>query len=225
MDPKIIIANWKSNKTAEESLGFLEGLKEALPAINLENKQIVILPSYPALSACFVYLEDQDLPIALGAQNVSSFSAGAYTGEVSGQQLAEFCEFVLIGHSERRKYNYETPQDREVKVTQALENDLVPILCVQDGEALIPEGVALVAFEPPSAISTFGEGNHVEDSEKIQEVFDIYRNKYPDVQMIYGGSVNSENIQTLLKIRGLAGFLVGQASLSVDSFVSLLKQW
>lgn len=225
MDPKIIIANWKSNKTAEESLGFLEDFKNALPGINLENKQIVLLPSFPALSACFVYLEDQDLPIALGAQNISSFVPGAYTGEVNGQQIAEFCEFVLIGHSERRRYNYETIQDRDVKITQALENDLIPILCVQDENATIPEGVALVAYEPPSAISTFAEGNHVEDSEKIQEVFDIYIKKYPDVQMIYGGSVNPENIQSLLQVRGLAGFLVGAASLSVDSFAALLKQW
>jgi triosephosphate isomerase len=224
-EPKVVIANWKSNKTAEESLAFLSELNQALPDINLENKELVILPSFTSLSACFVYLEDEDMPVGLGAQNISSFVEGAYTGEEAGSQIAEFCEFVLIGHSERRRYNYETVQDRDIKIAQAFDSGLVPIVCVQDENATIPDGVVLVAYEPPSAISTFAEGNHVEDSGKIQTVFESYKQKYPNIQMIYGGSVGPENILSLLQIPGLAGFLIGAASLDADKFISLLKQW
>src|SRR3989344_5982020 len=125
MENKIrIIANWKSHKTAEETLLFLDTLRVAWTELPMEGKEVIILPSFASLSTAYVYKETEGLQIRIGAQDISLYSEGAYTGEVNGRQLAEFCEFVLINHSERKRYNHEGDQDARGKVLQALKYNL-----------------------------------------------------------------------------------------------------
>lgn len=225
MEKKRIIANWKSFKTAEETLLFLDSLKAAWAELPMANKEVIILPSFVSLSTAFVYKETEGLPIFIGAQDISPYDEGAYTGSVSGRQLLEFCQFVLINHSERRRYNHEGDQEARSKVLQAQKFNLTPLFCVQDEKGVVPDNVTEIVYEPPSSISTFQEGAKVGEAATIERVFSMLKERYPQANLYYGGSVNSENIVGLLEVPHIAGFLVGSASLDVSEFSKILMAW
>lgn len=222
MDKKRIIANWKSHKTAEEAIIFLDALKEVLPNVNLLNKEIIILPSYLSIPSVFAYIETEGLPVSLGAQDISGFEPGAYTGEVNGFQIAEFCKYVLINHSERRRYNHEADQEARSKVGMAKKYNVTPLFCIQNADAGIPDGVIDIMYEPPSAISTFQEGAQAQGNSEIEQVFAELKERMPTSHLYYGGSVTVENNARIMSIPGLAGVLVGNASLEIESFAELL---
>lgn len=222
MDKKKIIANWKSHKTAEETIVFLDALKEILPNVNLLNKEVIILPSYLSIPPAFAYIESEGLPVSLGAQDISGFDPGAYTGEVNGEQIAEFCRYVLINHSERRRYNHEADQEARSKVLMAKKYNLSPLFCIQDENAAIPDGVLDIMFEPPSAISTFQKDAHVEDRSQIEYVFGKMKERSTSSRYYYGGSVDPDNITSLLDIKDISGFLIGSASLDIEKFAEIL---
>ncbi len=225
MEKKRIIANWKSHKTAEETLLFLDTLRVALPELPMENKEVIILPSFVSLSTAYVYKETEGLPVMIGAQDISANDQGPYTGEVNGAQVAEFCKYVLINHSERRRYNHEGDQEARAKVLQALKYNITPLFCVQDERMGVPDNVVDIVFEPPSSISTFEPGAHVDSVSEIERVFSVLRNRYPQARLYYGGSVDVKNIATLVQIPDIAGFLIGNASLDVETFAEILSAW
>ncbi len=223
MDKKRIIANWKSNKTAEDTVLFLDSLAAAWVELPTDNKEIIILPSFASLSAAYVYCETEGLPVSIGAQNISSFDEGAYTGEVNGKQLSEFCKYVLINHSERRRYAHETDQDARAKVLQALKYNITPLFCVQDEQAAIPDNVSEIMYEPPSAISTFEAGAKADDSENIERVISVLKARYPYANFYYGGSVNPQNVKQIMETPHVSGVLIGNSSLSVETFADILQ--
>lgn len=225
MDKIRIIANWKSHKTAEETLLFLDTLRVAWPELPMQNKEVIILPSFNSLSTAYVYKETEGLPVRIGAQDISAYGEGAFTGEVNGKQISEFCEFVLINHSERRRYNHETDQEARAKVSYALKYNLIPLFCIQNEKSGIPDGVTEVMFEPVGAISTFESGAKPEDPTEIERVFSEVKNKYPHVNLYYGGSVDAQNINSFLKIPGIKGFLLGGTSLDIEKFGEILTAW
>lgn len=218
----LFIANWKSHKNVEESLSFLKELREALSKVDLSDKEIIILPQFIALSECVKFAEDENIPVSFGVQNVSSFPDGPYTGEVSARQVAEVVKYALLNHSERRKYFHETDEDL-VKKYEKTVKVLTSIICIQSVDSFIPDGAKIVAYEPPSAISTFGVGEP-ETKEEVAEAFKVIREK-TDAGLIYGGSVSAEDIKEYKGIEFLSGFLIGGASLEVKSFIDLLSQW
>lgn len=218
----LFIANWKSHKTVEESILFLRELKESLMSIDLSEKEIIILPQFVALSECAKFSKKENIPVSFGVQNVSSFPDGAYTGEVSARQAFEFAKYALLNHSERRKYFHETDEDLAKKYDEAAKI-LTPIVCIQDADSAIPSGTEIVAFEPPSAISTFGTGKP-ETKEEVAGAFKAIREK-TNASLIYGGSVSAKDIVEYKGIDLLSGFLIGAASLEVPSFTELLLQW
>ena len=158
------------------------------------------------------------MSVSLSGQNVSSFPKGAYTGEINAEQLKEFAEYVIIGHSERLRYLHETNSDLENKVREALEVGLKVIQCIQDENSVIQKGVEIVAYEPPSAI---GSGNP-DDPEHIAQVFERILQENNNYTLLYGGSVNPQTIAQFKTINTLSGFLIGGASLEAQSFLSLL---
>lgn len=219
MDKKFYIANWKSHKTKDEAIAFFEYLKSNISREDIKNKEIVIAPPMTLLSKCRYLIDKYNLPVALSAQNVSSFPEGAYTGEVNAKQVKEFANYVIVGHSERRKYMHETESDIENKVREACENGLTVIQCIQDENGIVHNGTKIVAYEPPSAIGT---GNP-DTPEHIAQVFDVITSQNPSVKVIYGGSVNTKTIKSFLQIEKLGGFLIGGASLDAATFLSLLS--
>lgn len=218
MDKKLYIANWKSHKNLDEAIQFFEDFKNGFHDVDLTGKELIIAPPFTLLMKCRQLVDENNLPIKLAGQNVSPFPKGAYTGEINASQLKEFAQYVIIGHSERRRYMHENESDIENKVREATEAGLAVIQCIQDEKSAIHKGAAIIAYEPPSAI---GSGNP-DEPEHIEQVFKTILESNPDVKVLYGGSVAPENISSFKSIESLSGFLVGGASLDAHSFLSLL---
>lgn len=221
MNTKLIIANWKSHKTAASAREFLEEFEMLIQNISLEGKEILLCPSFSLLATCAEVIKNKNLPIKIGAQDISAFGKGAYTGEVNGEQIKEFAEYVIIGHSERKRYLNESEELLRQKIDQAKKNNLIPILCIQDENDFLEADIPYIAYEPPTAISTFGTGK-AEEVENVEEVFATLSQK-SSAKLLYGGSVDSSNIASYCVLESLYGFLVGGKSLEARSFSELLK--
>lgn len=247
---KIIIAgNWKMNKTSQEALHFLDDLSES---VKTQNKvETVICPTYLCLDKMSDKLKNSN--IKLGAQNMYWEKNGAFTGEVSGEMLKDSgCEYVIIGHSERRQFFFENDISVNLKVKKALEIGLKPIMCV--GETLeerennktdeiislqvenglkglniiSKSGSLVIAYEPVWAIGT----GKTCKSEEANRVIALIRNTLKkifgtsvseNVRILYGGSVKPDNIKELVSMSDIDGGLVGGASLEAKSFEKLVE--
>src|SRR5882724_3673382 len=188
MKKLFIIANWKSHKTEEEAEVWLDAYK--IKEAPVAEKEVILCGPFTLLSflkACVVYNNSQ---IKIGAQDVSPFEEGAYTGAVNAKQLKEFASYVLIGHSERRANFAETNEIITKKIQMAKQADLIPILCVQGIDTPIPENVTMVAFEPIGAI---GSG-HPDSPEDAEQVAKIIKEKHSVQYVLYGGSVTPEDV-------------------------------
>lgn len=212
---KIFIANWKSNKTLTSATEWLQTFKASdVPA----TAQVIIAPAFSLLSTVKQHLA---VPLRLAAQDVSSYPMGSYTGAVNAQQLKDLSvEYVMVGHSERRKYFHETHADVAAKIAQAVANGLKPVLCLDDeyidaqADALETKDIPglIVAYEPLEAI---GNG-HNAPADQVVKVIQKIKSVFGDVTVIYGGSVDERSVAEYLLISD--GVLVGAASLEADSF-------
>lgn len=220
MDKKLIIANWKSHKKISEAEEFIISISKDINRINLENKEIVIAPSYHLLYVCKNLIEKYNLPIELSAQDVSPFPQGAFTGEVSAAQIKDICKMTIIGHSERRELFSESDEILLKKVNEAKAIGLKMVYCIQNESQKIPTGVDTVAYEPPTAIGTGAP----DDPSHIERVFRIVKENFSG-RVLYGGSIEPDNVRNYIHIDACDGLLVGGASLDADSFISLLSQW
>ncbi|EKE11599.1 MAG: triosephosphate isomerase, partial [uncultured bacterium] len=154
---KYLVANWKSNKKETEVTDWfatIASLYRESQEKNFNNLEVVICPPFVYLPLVKNLLETYQLPFKSGAQNVSPYAEGAYTGEVTAKMLSFFAEYVIIGHSERRKYFKEDEVQLVEKVERAKGANLQPIFCIAHKQNQIPEKVSLVAYEPIEAIGT-----------------------------------------------------------------------
>jgi len=217
----LAVANFKENKTLEETSQWLDELAEA----HLDfSGTIIICPSFPFLAATALKIRqlleqspNKRLNIKLGCQDISQFEQGAHTGEVAATQISDIVSYTIIGHSERRRALKENDEILAKKVTNAHAAGLEVVYCVQDEHTLIPQGVKIVAYEPPSAIGT---GNP-DTPENAQRVAEIIKTKGKFI-VIYGGSVSAENIASFLKEDIVDGVLVGGKSLNPQDFIPLV---
>ncbi len=214
----IIAANWKSHKITSETQNFFEYLDQNKERLSSAATEILICPPFSSLFVARQSIDEHALPILLGAQNCSPFPQGAYTGEIAANQVKEFAQYVIIGHSERRNNFHEDEAVIEQKVKQARDAGLHIILCVQDEHAVVYEGVDTVAYEPIGAIGT----GKPDDPSHVAHVLQILHEKYPSVRLLYGGSVDKNSIHAYTQISQLNGFLVGGASLDAESFLTLI---
>lgn len=215
-----IIANWKSNKTAGETnawfskIADLEKNRKNRPA----HLHIILCVPYTVLYISKQHIASYKLPYHIGSQNISPFPHGSYTGEINGSQIKEFGEYVIIGHSERRELFHETEQHLQQKVMQAKVAGLKIIYCISDEAQYIPKEVDLIAFEPISAIGT---GNAF-DPDKAEAISAKINKRFPEIPIIYGGSVSKENINNFLSKPDISGVLLGKASLDASDFFTIL---
>lgn len=245
MRKPIIVGNWKMNCTIPESIEFIKRLKIVVSEV--KGREIVVAPPFTSLSSIARVLTGTSLTLA--AQNFYWEDNGAFTGEISAEMLLDVgCDYVIIGHSERRQLFAETDILVNRKVGKALLTGLIPILCV--GETLIERengdtfsvierqlttGLKdvnisdcddlVVAYEPVWAIGTgktATPGQAQEVHSYIRELLKKVLNEV-DVRIIYGGSVKPENIDELMSEPDIDGALVGGASLKADSFARIVK--
>ncbi len=244
----LVAGNWKMNKTVAEARELVNTMSAKLREIPQVEK--VLCPPFIAIPALAAMLEGSG--IGLGAQNLHWQEKGAFTGEVSPGMVKEFCQYVIIGHSERRAYFGETDESVNRKLHAALKVDLTPIVCV--GETLdqyeagttsevvrrqISAGLAgiesaaarriVVAYEPVWAIGT-GKASSGENANHVHK--DVIRPALTDlfgaenaqaIRILYGGSVTGGNAAEFFAYPDIDGALVGGASLKPDEFVAITK--
>lgn len=220
MKNALILANWKSNKTKNEAKTWLEKVSIVKTSLDLE---VVIFPPFTLLETISSYIKMNSLPFKLGAQNVSQFDSGPYTGEVSAKQIKEYADYVLIGHSERRANFKETDEMIKNKVEKTIDQGLFPIVCFSEMQQLdqLSNKDIILAYEPPGAISTSGPNASAADPNSVSEFVKKISDNFP-VRVLYGGSIKSENIKQYLNLENISGVLVGGASLEPSSFTQVL---
>lgn len=219
MKKTIIVANWKSNKTESEAGEWLQSIQNSEFGVQNEEKEIIVCPPFTLLPILKSYFLNHKSPIRLGAQNISSFDEGAYTGEINGKQIKEFADYVIIGHSERRKNFGETDEMLFNKCKFAKGNGLKIIYCVQGKETKIPENVDAVAYEPVNAIGT-GNPDTPESAENVGAYF---KTTFRVPVVLYGGSVTAANVNSFTKMPNIDGVLVGKASLDPLEFLQIIR--
>ena len=225
----LIVANWKMNpQTLDEAREILNEIKEGIKDIT--GVEIVICPSFLYLPYWVEFFNKKEKSIKLGAQDCFWQKSGAFTGEISSKQLLNFgCQYVIIGHSERRKYLGETDEMINKKLKSALKEKLKPILCIENISQIknnlkeIAKNELkdlILAFEPVFAIGT-GKPCNINKAKKMR--ITIKRELDKNIPILYGGSVSSQNAINYLKNAGFSGLLVGGASLNPKEFIKIIK--
>jgi len=246
MRKPLIAGNWKMNTKLEEAENLVRAMLAELDSI--ESVEKVLCPPFISLAAVKGLIKDTS--IKLGAQNMYFEDKGAYTGEISPPMLIGLCDFVILGHSERRQYFAETDELINKKVKKALESGLTPILCVgespEENEAgrteekitmqinaglagISPTSQLIIAYEPIWAIGTGKAATGKQANATISLIRGILANLWNKetakaVRILYGGSVTSSNIDEFISEPDIDGALVGGASLKADEFVGIVRQ-
>ncbi len=242
----MVAGNWKMNTTVGEATELVKAMRDSLDKV--DNLEKVICPPFISLSAIKEIIKGSS--IKLGAQNLFYEMKGAFTGEVSPLMIADLCEIVIIGHSERRQYFNETGEIVNKKIAAALKVGLKPILCIgerlEENEAGKTRAVVtgqlesslaginnleslVIAYEPIWAIGTGRAATGEQANETISfirdHVFRLYGSKTAqDILILYGGSVTSANTAEFMHQPEIDGALVGGASLKADEFLSIVAQ-
>lgn len=249
MRKKVIAGNWKMNNDLSQSVNLISEIKNAV-AGNAVNAEIIVCPPFISLETASALVKGTN--IKLGAQNMYFEENGAYTGEISASMLKSVgCDYVILGHSERRAIFGETDEIINKKIKKALSADLLPIFCV--GETLeqrenditkkviedqVRKGLSgiseeemksiIIAYEPVWAIGT-GKTATPQQAQDVHEfirdlIKEMYSSKIAENIIIqYGGSVKPDNAETLLSQPDIDGALVGGACLKADSFFEIIK--
>lgn len=217
---KYIIGNWKSNKSESEILDWFDKFAGLFKqsGIRLGGLEIVICPPLIYLSLVRRLVEDKSLPLAVGAQNISAYPEGAYTGEVTGKMISDYARCVIVGHSERRNYFREDDNELFKKTELAAGGGLSVIYCIPDAKTEVPDDAEIIAYEPVFAIGT-GQADTPENADKVGG---IVKQKYPGRKFIYGGSVNNQNVSQFLQMSSIDGVLPGKASLDPRIFWEMI---
>jgi triosephosphate isomerase len=244
--------NWKMNLNHFEAIALVQKLAFILRTEDYDAVDVVVLPPFTDIRSVQTLVDGEKLRIGYGAQDLSVHDQGAFTGEISGAQLAKLgCTYVVVGHSERRQFHRETDEVVNAKVVAARRHGLTPIVCVGEGldvrqqglhlevvlsqvdgalEGLTAEAIAdlVVAYEPVWAIGT-GETATPDDA---QEVCEAIRARLTEtageaaaqaVRILYGGSMKPSNAPALMAKADIDGGLVGGASLVADDFARLVR--
>jgi triosephosphate isomerase (TIM) len=248
----LMAGNWKMNLNHLEAIALTQKLAFSLPEKALSEVEVVVLPPFVSLRSVQTLIDGDKLLLGYGAQDLSPHQNGAYTGDVSGAMLAKLgCQYVVVGHSERRQHHGEDDATVAAKLRAALANEIAPILCVGEGleirEAgrhvehtlaqldaalggLSPEQVekVVVAYEPVWAIGTGKTATPADAQEVIGAIRARIAETFPGptadrVRLLYGGSVKANNVKDIMAGPDVDGALVGGASLDAEEFVRICR--
>ena len=243
----VIAGNWKMNKTPTETKAFMTEFKTIMP----RGRWCDVALCVPAVCIPAAVRTMRETRIGIGAENCNANASGAYTGEIAANMLLDAgCKYVILGHSERRAMG-ETNADVNAKVLAALDNGLIPIMCV--GESLeqreagiteewitmqIKTGLAsigedkirkmIIAYEPIWAIGTGKTATPEQAEEVCEHIRAVIRKLYGAkvaraISILYGGSMNEKNAYDLLAQPDIDGGLIGGASLKADQFAVIVE--
>ncbi len=228
---KILVGNWKSNGNRKDKQKLLSALKK----VKTNTKIILCLP--------FTLLYGDKTKVSIGAQDISLYPNGAYTGDISGEMLKDAgVKYVIVGHSERRKYHHETNEIVKHKANIAIQNGITPIVCIGESESdhkngktksvikkmlteSIPDnGGFIVAYEPRWAIGTGITPTKSEVESIHNMIFDVLKGlNRARTPILYGGSIKASNVKKFIDIPHVDGLMAGRASLKPETFLPIIK--
>ena len=248
----LIAGNWKMNLNHLEAIAVTQKLAFLLNEKDYEASDIALLPPFVDIRSVQTLIDGDRLPLLYGAQDLSPFPSGAYTGDISGAMLAKLgCTFVVVGHSERRAHHGESDSLGNSKVKAALSAGLTPILCVGESDeirtaqshltyvveqlngslaGITPAQVrkVVIAYEPIWAIGT-GKSATPEDAQEMAQALRTRIAKLANsqvasqIRILYGGSVKAALIKEIMALPDVDGVLVGGASLDPEEFAKIAK--
>ena len=248
----LMAGNWKMNLNHLEAIALVQKLAFSLTEQQLTDVEVVVLPPFTDIRSVQTLVAGDKLLIGYGAQDLSPNPAGAYTGDISGPMLAKLgCQYVVVGHSERRAYHHEDDALVNTKVKAALAQGMAPILCVGEGLEVRESGghveytlaqldadldglkaddveKVVVAYEPVWAIGT-GKTATPEDAQEVvgslrTRLAERYSGGVADrTRILYGGSVKANNIASIMAEPDIDGALVGGASIDAEEFVRICR--
>lgn len=244
--------NWKLNFDHLQAIAFVQKVAWTLKDAkhDFSDVEVAVFPPFTDLRSVQTLVDADKLDIRYGAQDLSQHDSGAHTGEISGQFLSALgCDYVIIGHSERRADHGESDEIVHAKATAALKHGLTPVICVgetaedleQHGASAIPvaqleaaiaklpkDAELVIAYEPVWAIGS-GQAASAEQAETVckalrEKIAEFHGDEQAErTRVLYGGSVKAENIAGFMREPNIDGALIGGASLKVDEFCSIVR--
>lgn len=252
MRRKIVAGNWKMNKTFQDADDLINEIVEGLEDTNSNDVDVILCPPFPYIELATDYAQESDY--AVGAQNVSSYQSGAYTGEVSAEMLFSMgVEYCIVGHSERRKYFMETDKELISKIELLLKNNILPIFCCGESLPEREKGIhfdivksqienvlfqfdpldfakMIIAYEPVWAIGTGVNATPDQAQEMHAYIRNLVTSKYgkeiaKNISILYGGSCNAQNAAQIFSNPDVDGGLIGGASIKSDEFLKIINSF
>jgi triosephosphate isomerase len=248
----LIAGNWKMNLDHQQAIALVQKLSWTLrdASHDYKNCEVVVFPPFTDIRSVQTLMDADKLELGLGAQDLSKFDSGAYTGEVSGAFLKKLeVKYVLIGHSERRQYHGENDETVQAKTAAAFRHGIVPVICVgetleeleSEGQSAVPVrqtlaalaghdkmGDFVVAYEPVWAIGTGKVATPEEAAAVCGKIREALAAEHgPEIadatRILYGGSVKANNVAGFLRSNEVDGVLVGGASLDAEEFSGIAR--
>ena len=248
----LIAGNWKMNLDHQQAIALVQKLAWTLrdAAHDYKGCEVVVFPPFTDIRSVQTLIDADKLELGLGAQDLSKFDSGAYTGEISGAFLKKLdVKYVLIGHSERRTYHSETDEVVQAKTAASFRHGIVPIICVgetleeleTEGQSAVPVrqtlaalaghdkiGDFVIAYEPVWAIGTGKVATPEEAASVCGKIREAIATEHgPEIadatRILYGGSVKANNVAGFLRSTEVDGVLVGGASLDAEEFSGIAR--
>lgn len=221
---RFVVANWKCHKNVNEAKQWFEIFAAAYKPS--DNLNVIVAPTFLCLPELASYLQTLSLErVFLAAQDVSPFPRGGYTGEISADMLKGMADYVIIGHSERRRYFQENQQQVANKVNETVEAGLVPLICIDAPYAMsqlmilneLETKKVLIAYGPEDALNF----NIPQPSDKVSEFIGFIEEVHPGLPVLYGGALSPKSAKEYSAVDNVSGLFVGGSSLDAADFAKI----
>jgi len=224
---KYVVGNWKCNKDKKDAQKWFSEFSNCYTPV--DGLEVIIAPSFICLCSLSEYVKTLEIQnLSLAAQDVSPFPKGSYTGAVAADMVRDMVDYVIIGHSERRRYFHETSQETANKMAETVDAGLKPIVCIDQPYAMsqltalhdIDCDEMLLAYGPVDAMTA----RIPELPKRVAEATQFISQVHPKRPVLYGGSLMVENVDDYISLPQLSGIFVGQTSLDASAFAILCNK-